>query len=212
MLAPANADRGGTRCTSAFTVVSTIRGLLGFSSNRPSVAIRSDTRAAFGDTRSYGRQSQAGNRSTSASGITNASASASRAIRASSRVTCRMLPGCSRRRCASRNASQPFRRAPDLDRVAHRSIPRTPACDGASVFPPQAESARGRSASRPGQCRASPSPPLTHQCPLRLDCRGEHARIRRSSGRFQTSPDAWHETAAAGAARPTRHHPVRAKA
>ena len=53
MLAPAKAARGGTRCTSAFTVVSTMRGAAaGFSSRRVRVATRSDTSAGLGETRS----------------------------------------------------------------------------------------------------------------------------------------------------------------
>ncbi len=72
---------GGTRCTSALTVVSTILAPLAGSSSRASVAIRSLTISAFGLTRSYGRQSHAGNFSRSTSGAKNASASASRDIR-----------------------------------------------------------------------------------------------------------------------------------
>ncbi len=60
--------QGGTRCTSAFTVVSTMRRAGAGSSRRDKVAIRSDTTAGLGDTRSYGRQSQAGKRSVSRSG------------------------------------------------------------------------------------------------------------------------------------------------
>ena len=89
---PANALRGGTRCTIALTVVSTIRAPPGSACNCASVAIRSDTSSGFGLTRSYGRQSQAGNRNTWILGEKNASASATRAIRASSRATCSTGP------------------------------------------------------------------------------------------------------------------------
>ncbi len=50
--APANTARGGTCWTSALTVVSTMRGPVGGSSSFANVAMRSDTRAGFGDTRS----------------------------------------------------------------------------------------------------------------------------------------------------------------
>ena len=85
------AARGGTFCNSAFTVVSTMRGpgpSSRRSSRRVSVSMRRATISPFGDTRSYGRQSHAGNASTSTSGAKKASASASRAVRTSSSATC----------------------------------------------------------------------------------------------------------------------------
>ena len=57
---PAKALRGGTRCTSAFTVVSTRRGPFAGSISRVNVAMRSAITAGLGETRSYGRQSHAG--------------------------------------------------------------------------------------------------------------------------------------------------------
>jgi hypothetical protein len=60
MSSPATADtdpmptrrRSGTRCSAAFTVVSTICGRFAFSVSRASVAIRRATTATCGETRS----------------------------------------------------------------------------------------------------------------------------------------------------------------
>ena len=147
--------------------------------------------------------------------MTKASASASRAIRASSRVTCRMRPVNSPRRRASRNASQPSGAPRTLgwrsrsSRVASAPCPCGRGLGGEGlagpVVPPpkplrkgrgeivpapqpvptsrhwpaasrmrrsigvssSGGSAGGRSASRPGRCRAVPSPPPTRRGPLR---------------------------------------------
>ncbi len=90
--APANAARGGTRCTSALTVLTTMRPPEAGSSSRVRVATRSETRAGLGATRSYGRQSQAGKRNTSTPGAKKSRSSTMRASAASSRATCSSGP------------------------------------------------------------------------------------------------------------------------
>ena len=82
---PRISDAGGTRCSAAEIVVSRMHGwpeatdgsLLSVSIRRPAIS-------GLGETRSYGRQSQAGNSSRSISGTKKARASASSARRTSS--------------------------------------------------------------------------------------------------------------------------------
>ncbi len=92
----ATISRAGTRWSAALTVVSRIDGRSRplTRASRASAVMRCATTPACGDTRSYGRQSQAGNSSTAMSGAKNVSARASAAMRGPSRqITTRLVAG-----------------------------------------------------------------------------------------------------------------------
>src|SRR5215813_11797218 len=98
----------GTRCSAALTVVSSTEGrsLPLRRDSRDSAVIRCATTPACGETRSYGRQSQAGNSSTATSGAKNASERASAAMRGPSRqTTSRLVAGAPRRAATARPRS-----------------------------------------------------------------------------------------------------------
>ena len=174
-----------------------MRGPVGFSSSRASVAMRSETSAGLGDTRSYGRQSQAGKRRISASGTTKASASASRAMRASSRVDVQDGPGELAAAPGQQEGVPALRRA--ADRCSGHRTPAPPTlcrrawgedCASASLcmrrsigVSASAGSAGGRSASRPGRCPAVPAAPPAPRAPTRVSasmCRCTKPPIRMS--------------------------------
>src|SRR5690348_13364061 len=89
-------SREGTRWVAALIVVSSTEGFSRplMRTSRDSAVMRCATTAACGETRSYGRQSQAGNCSTSSSGAKNESCRASAAIREPSRqITTALVAG-----------------------------------------------------------------------------------------------------------------------
>ena len=101
-------SRGGTRCSMALTVASRIAGRSRplMRASRASVVMRCATTPACGDTRSYGRQSQAGNSSTSTSGAKKVSERDSAAMREPSRqITARLIAGADGRAATARARS-----------------------------------------------------------------------------------------------------------
>ena len=81
-------SRAGTRCMAALSVVSKMNCCGSPCTKAASVAIRAAEISAFGDTRSYGRQSQPGKMTTGTSGAKNRSADRIASIRLSSRAIC----------------------------------------------------------------------------------------------------------------------------